>query len=1087
MKKIKIIIIEENKNNIIEENKNNIIEENKDNLIEDNKEDEKTKAIQIKKDYFEFEKAQLNKLEEKINEAYEEHLKILNKPYNKEGNKNNKYIFTNEIKDINDLFIISKQRKISIISNVMNYNYEKNSKISSLISTKLNEEISTALDNLISLIRLLNSKKDNIPDNNDIKEERINLLKQSFGLLKKYTICPYNQKVLIEIGLLSFIENLNKKEECHIYSLALDVLKNCTYNETVVQILISSSYFDYFIEEVLNFYENSQIINENEIHKICFDYNNIILNNIIKSSQGFESLLNKIGFKKILLIGKDNENINLLNNIVINLNEKLQNPKQNQILNISELINDILDICKKVFEMNIEEIKDNLFIQTLKLVAIIYDKSDEDLSNHFDIIKIICSTFDLYKNNYEYISTVIYLLKTIFSKDKTYFNEIIKLNLINKITEDLENIESKDDLIYNFSDLLYNLLEININKENIYTKEVINHILNFINKFSKKLDNKNELSKDNEENINVNKKEKQSMGLDENTIKVYNSILNNYLKIISYLSLNEIKIDIINEYFLNAISNAINKQKLDIPNINICLVCINYYYIKTPKEDWENENIQNVFLTITRLKETYYTNIDILNNITQLVGNILQGLTLKFLIERFYSLVLDIINCQDSTEKLIVSILTILKDNLIKNEELQNEVFDNTEQVILNLLKLYPNNYLIILNSYEIINIFSVININAQVLVNSDLISLIRSTLLNKELILNTEQNNEMRLIIYKLVFSLINDKDINAKISLELMEYFIKDLKAEIFAEYLQEIISIIKTLFRNKLTIETFLQNSGLDALSYCLDKFYENKKFIFEIFTILRDIIFSSNENKEKVRDSDIKEKLEQVLDKLEDKDKKIKFEGKILVHNINYIKKEKKEEDKDKSNKLPYIDYIEKEKIIKNKLYNVITRGIPVKSINPKGKIKDFIFCFSPDLFKIYLKKQKCGTIPPKAKYTIETPLVKDVIYKYQITNKKGGLSNKPPEKQFAIEQELIEGQKEPKLLVIMCNNNIEAKSIWGCVEIIVDYVKKKCGKEYKFKIEDYKKFFEIIQFDEMVIKNFDRKRSSVIIKSNINIK
>ena len=166
---------------------------------------------------------------------------------------------------------------------------------------------------------------------------------------------------------------------------------------------------------------------------------------------------------------------------------------------------------------------------------------------------------------------------------------------------------------------------------------------------------------------------------------------------------------------------------------------------------------------------------------------------------------------------------------------------------------------------------------------------------------------------------------------------------------------------------------------------------------------------------------------------------------------------------------------------------MTKGIPVKSINPKGKIKDFIFCFSPDLFKIYLKKQKCGTIPPKAKYTIETPLVKDVIYKYQITNKKGGLSNKPPEKQFAIEQELIEGQKEPKLLVIMCNNNIEAKSIWGCVEIIVDYVKKKCGKEYQFKIEDYKKFFEIIQFDEMVIKNFDRKRSSVIIKSNINIK
>ena len=156
---------------------------------------------------------------------------------------------------------------------------------------------------------------------------------------------------------------------------------------------------------------------------------------------------------------------------------------------------------------------------------------------------------------------------------------------------------------------------------------------------------------------------------------------------------------------------------------------------------------------------------------------------------------------------------------------------------------------------------------------------------------------------------------------------------------------------------------------------------------------------------------------------------------------------------------------------------------MKSINPKGKIKDFDFCFSPDLMRIYLKKPKCGTLPPKPKYTIETPLVKDVIKDYSIPNFKKG---KPPDKQicFAIEQELVQEQKSPKILVMICNNDIEAKALWGCTEIIVDYIKRKCGKEYNFRIDDYKTFFDEIQFNKLPNKNFDRRRSSVMIRSSI---
>ena len=343
-----------------------------------------------------------------------------------------------------------------------------------------------------------------------------------------------------------------------------------------------------------------------------------------------------------------------------------------------------------------------------------------------------------------------------------------------------------------------------------------------------------------------------------------------------------------------------------------------------------------------------------------------------------------------------------------------------------------------------------------------------------------------MKLIVYKLLYYLsnIHDKVINGKISLELMECFVNDLKVDIFSEYLNEIAKILINIFKDKLAVETLILKSGLDALSSCLDKFYENKIFVLNIIIILRDIMFSSNENKEKIKNGGFKDKIQNIIDKTDDKFKKLKMEGKIIIYNLNYIKKEKAQENKNK--KLLFQDYIDKENLIKNNIHTFMARGIPIKAQNPKGKIKEFILCFSPDLMKIYLKKPKIGNIPPKAKYTLETPLIKNVEKNYTITNfKKGGVINKPPDKQLclAIEQELIQGQKAPKTLAIVCFNNDEANLIWGCVELIVDYIKNKCGKSYKCKIDDFKAFFKDIMWEQLNSKNFDVKKT-VFLKSKM---
>ena len=1045
-------------------------EENENNdEIKSNEENEENDNIEEKKENFQSEKLSLTKLEEKINQAYEEHLQKLNKKIDEDEQSNIDYI--NDINDIKELTNITKERKMSIISNILNNNTEENNKISSPISIKSNEEISSSLDNLISLIRLLHIKFKNSTDK-EIQQERIDLIKKSLKLIKKYCICIENQKEIMEMGLLSFIEKINKKEEYQIYLSALDVVKNCTYCENAVQELTSSSYFDLFIEEILKFYENLETIKDNKDNMICFYYDNIILNNITKYNQGYESLYNKIGFEKILNIAKNSNNINMLNFIIISLNNKLENSKEKDELKISELIKDIIFICKKIFDLDSENKKVENIIQIFNLISKLYTKENESLFTDLNIIKIINTSFDKYKSNSDYIKSVINLLKMLSTINGNYFKEINDNNLINKISEQINIVESNDDLIKIYSDLLCSLLTMEENKKKFFPS-ILKNIVDSINKYSEKIDSNDE---------NTEQKENKANIPDENSIKMYNSILNNYLRIINYFSSNEKSPDIINEKYLNIILNTIKKTKLDISNIILSLGCLNFYFIKTQKEEWKNEDIQNVYLILNTMKETYNSNSDILINICILIGSILKGLSLKFLIERFYSLVIDCINCQESNEKLVASNLSIIKEYLTKNKELESEVFENTEKVVMNLLKIYPKNFSIIINSYGIISLFSQMNAFAHILVQADLINLIKSTLSNKEIDINDDQKNELRLIIYKLLsyLSNLNDKDINQKISLELMENFVNDLKIENYSEYLCENTKILVYLFKNKLSIETFIQNSGLEAIISCLDKFSENKNLIYNIFIILRDIMFSSNENKEKIKSLNIKDKIQNILDKSDDKNKRMKMEGKILIYNISYIKKEKsKENTKDK---LPFLEYIEKEKIIKNNIYNNITKGIQIRAPNPKGKIKEFNLCFSPDLMKIYLKKPKSGNIPPKPKYTIETPLVKDVIQNYEITNfKKGGLINKIPEKHlcFAIEQELIEGQKSPKTLIIICNNNTETNLIWGSVEIIVDYIKRRCGKEYKLKIDDYKQFFDEIEFEQSN-KNYDRKKSVFLI-------
>lgn len=980
-----------------------------------------------------------------------------------------------------------KKRRLSVISHHLFYD-PYNSKITSPISLKSHEDMSSCLDSLLALIRLIYSNNKDFKDK-DIQEQRLSLLKEAFDTMKMFTICPENHKTLEEVGLLNFMEKLNQEEieDFKVYLNSLDVLKNCTWSENAVLSLIETNLFDKLIDELIKFYNNPELLSENEDNLDCFFYDNIILSNISKVNKGFEAIFNKIGIEKLLKICKNTGNTYFLTSCVMVLNNYLENGKMNNNefnLNNQELISDILEICKKGFNSNVNELNDNLFFKTIKLIGNIYNDYSKDFIGQMDIVQIINSTFDKYKDEPEYFYNVIFILKIVCLYHKHYSDEIVDLKLINKIVVQIMVIEQKDDLISNYSNLLYNLIynEDNINK--MCSEEIINNDLSFIEKYSQKLDINKEQKLRNEVislratiatiNNNITIYE-NSIPKEDDKLELTNQILNYFLKVLYYLTLNDNSNPYItNDRYIQSLIHTIDKPKIDINNINVSLFCLTNYYTRISKDKWKSDYIDEIYTLLQLVHKTYYTCGDILINVNNLIGFILKGLNRNIIIEKYYCLAIEGLNCQDWNEQLALITLQIIKQCLIDHVDLRKDVYEVTKHLILNTLKLFQNNLIIQILGYQILVLFTENGKYAYELANTDIFSLIRTTLSNKDFNVEPDKRLTVRLNIYKILNYLAFDKTINLTISFELMESFIKDLMGETFTEDLNEMSYLLVTLFKTKLSIEPFIQFSGLNVLCLCFQKFYEQKKFILNCFSMLKEICFSSPENKDRLLNLKIHEKIQMVIDNSRPEDKKIKYEGKILIYNINYEKNSMP-----KSAYSPPLDLIEKEKIIKNVIYNFMVKGVQVKASNPKGKIKDFILAFSPDLMKIYLKKPKIEIIPPKIKYTLETPLVSDVIRNYEIINfKKSGLLNKPPEKEicFAIVQNLLEGQKNQKKLIIICSNPIECYQLSGCSEIIIDYIKTKCEKQYTCKIDDMQSFFMSLMMDQPKETPSNRKRT-----------
>ena len=154
----------------------------------------------------------------------------------------------------------------------------------------------------------------------------------------------------------------------------LDIIKSCTENDSVISTFNNCTLSNKIINDVVNLYENTDLINEN--NKELFIQGNAIFSNMCKSPEGFSSLIEKIGLERMLTIAKNTCDVDIL----CALMQALINYMQMQG-DVSEIIGDILTIIAKCFSLSNRNEK--LMTNCNFLSGLAYS---QELSEYFDQI-----------------------------------------------------------------------------------------------------------------------------------------------------------------------------------------------------------------------------------------------------------------------------------------------------------------------------------------------------------------------------------------------------------------------------------------------------------------------------------------------------------------------------------------------------------------------------------------------------------------------------------------------------------------------------------------------------------------------------
>ena len=405
--------------------------------------------------------------------------------------------------------------------------------------------------------------------------------------------------------------------------------------------------------------------------------------------------------------------------------------------------------------------------------------------------------------------------------------------------------------------------------------------------------------------------------------------------------------------------------------------------------------------------------------------------------KKFYDLIPESTKLQDYNPDLVLMSLKLMHDGLVKKPYLVDEVYDETVPNTLNLMKLYKDNPEIQENGYKILSLFAKNNVFASSMISNGLLDVVKDTLENP-LFNDALKDNvkELKSEILKLLNGLSGEKDNCPKIADELMGNLIGIVNEKGYKDEGILVVPLLDGLCQNKECIPPFVQFNGIDACINLLNNNDTNVELISHIFSIFKNVANASDEYKKMLQEKKLPEIVNRIIKKIGPYDKKLEFEGRQLLFNVNLCKIQLED-----PNSIG-VDDIKIAEPIPPEVRNFLTNGKQVKIINDHGDVKQMQLIFAQDLMKVSAKKLK-SNLPPKPKYIIDTPTIKKILKGHgtDAFKKSKGLFRKipPPEKCFSIiGPTTVDGVKS---LNVECENEKEVDRWIKYLQIVINYFKK----------------------------------------------
>ena len=252
-----------------------------------------------------------------------------------------------------------------------------------------------------------------------------------------------------------------------------------------------------------------------------------------------------------------------------------------------------------------------------------------------------------------------------------------------------------------------------------------------------------------------------------------------------------------------------------------------------------------------------------------------------------------------------------MDEGLDKKPFIIDSVNDQLISSIIYILKVYKDKYDIQLLCYKILSFFATDkHVEAFSVIIKELLQQIKNSLSNLISFNKDDKDKNMKEKIKKAINNLIlflgNIEQYHENITNELIIPFIKELMdygidEESNGTY---ILNILDNLLKNKVFIEPFVVNKGIDSLikiMKTIDNNYNNVYLILQLFSIIKKILIVNDEYKLKMQELKMPDIINRVIKYTSTLDKKIEFEGKSLLFLIKMANSQlEKVEEVDKNN-------------------------------------------------------------------------------------------------------------------------------------------------------------------------------------------